>query len=483
MTKGKIMKTLSRQQIDAYENAMTGLGIAGTDKAKSTTVKWRPLGYSETARLYGGDAIAKKIVDLIPMDGMREWIEYNMPSEAKGADKKFNKIVTKLEEEFDRLGFKNKLREAWRCGRLWGDSFLYVSLDDSLEISTPVDMEGIRKINAIQILSTQDVSISSEDMDKDLSSPNYNKPLLYTVSGEEGRIIKIHHSRIIRIPGEFLPKEMLESNEYKNDSVLSKCAASIKGYGAAIANIPNLVLESNAPVFKMEGLAEALAEDDAGLVQSRLRQVQRQRSSMRAVALDVQDDFIFPPNSLGGVKDIINKAEDHVVGASGYPKTLLMGTSPSASLGAQSGASEFRDYYDIVGEHQEMIIKHPIDYVIKLIFAQKDVTIPKRPKGFTFKFATLLKQSLKEKIETRKLQADIDRIYLEGGVVDPDEIAENRLGGPDFSFDTIIDHSRERKRLETTTSPFSGTKSNLGITPSKTGGTASGESTVPSERT
>ena len=164
------MKKLSKQQIDAYENAMTGLGIAGTDKAKSTTIKWRPLGYSEIARLYGGDAIAKKIVDLIPMDGMREWIQYNMPSEAKGADKKFNKIVTKLEEEFDRLGFKNKLREAWRCGRLWGDSFLYVSLDDSLEISTPVDMEGIRKINAIQILSTQDVSISSEDINHSAAS-------------------------------------------------------------------------------------------------------------------------------------------------------------------------------------------------------------------------------------------------------------------------------------------------------------------------
>ena len=98
-------------------------------------------------------------------------------------------------------------------------------------------------------------------------------------------------------------------------------------------------------------------------------------------------------------------------------------------------------------------------------------------------FKGLFKQTLKEKIETRKLQADIDRIYLEGGVVDPDEIAENRLGGSEFSFDTIIDHSRERKRLETTTSPFSGTKSNLGIEPSKTGGTASGESTVPSERT
>jgi len=432
-----------KKQIDNYENAMTGLGIEGVDKAKSTRAKWRPLSPQEATRLYASDPIARKVVELIPSDTVREWISYVTTGDE---DNNFTNAVSFIDDELMRLNLPEKLMEAQNTARAYGGSIMYISVDDGNELDTELSVDSIRTVNAIHVLDRNVISVNSEDIDTDLSSPRFGLPIFYRVSTGHGEddYQMIHHSRCIRFDGAYLPLEQFKWNEYWHDSVLTKLQSAIKGYSAAIENLPNLILEANCPVFKINGLAEAVAEDDSMLIQARLRQVQRQRSSLRAVAIDIEDEFGFPPNALSGVKDTIDQLKNYIVSGSGYPETLLLGVSPSASLGSQSGASEHRDYYDNVRVIQNAVVRPAIDRVQELCFAQKNANAPILPDDFSFRFNPLYQQDEKEMIETRKLQAEIDGMYMDRGVYDAVEVAENRLGKKEYSYETALDLTKDR---------------------------------------
>jgi hypothetical protein len=67
------------------------------------------------------------------------------------------------------------------------------------------------------------------------------------------------------------------------------------------------------------------------------------------------------------------------------------------------------------------------------------------PDGLTFEFNPLYQQDQKTLIETRKLQADIDNIYMTNGVYDSFEVAANRFGKGEFSYETSLEMDSESR--------------------------------------
>ena len=67
-------------------------------------------------------------------------------------------------------------------------------------------------------------------------SPDFNKPAFYTffgVGSVENGNSKIHASRVVRMDGTFLPDDLMKSNGYWHDSVLSKPYDAIRNYAEA----------------------------------------------------------------------------------------------------------------------------------------------------------------------------------------------------------------------------------------------------------
>jgi hypothetical protein len=67
---------------------------------------------------------------------------------------------------------------------------------------------------------------------------------------------------------------------------------------------------------------------------------------------------------------------------------------------------------------------------------------------FKITFPALWQETEKEKTELRKIQADIDAIYLQNQVLLPEEIALNRFGSGSFSVETSIDIENRKGILE-----------------------------------
>jgi hypothetical protein len=73
------------------------------------------------------------------------------------------------------------------------------------------------------------------------------------------------------------------------------------------------------------------------------------------------------------------------------------------------------------------------------------------PESFSFEFNPLYQQSQKEIIETRKMQAEIDEIYMTRGVYSAFEVAESRFETGEYSFETSLqDNPGEMHRVSAT---------------------------------
>jgi hypothetical protein len=73
------------------------------------------------------------------------------------------------------------------------------------------------------------------------------------------------------------------------------------------------------------------------------------------------------------------------------------------------------------------------------MFLAKDGPTGGKPlEGWSIAFNPLLEQTEAEKIANRSSQAQTDSVYLQAGVLVPEEVRKSRFGGASFSFETTL---------------------------------------------
>jgi phage-related protein (TIGR01555 family) len=430
----KKLKSIKRTVTDGWANVLSGIGT-NLDKQSYARPMWVGLDKGNAESIFSADDIGSKIASIVPDDGTREGIDWIIPSEDSGDITKF------LEKEFDRLHIWKQISWAWTLARVYGGSLIYLSCDDGKDASEPLDLNSLRRVNSLVVFDRWQFQVLQNEIISNLDDPDFGKPAYYNFrigSGElnNENILRIHYSRVLRFDGQRLPTRLYAQNGYWHDSIYAKLYKSIRNYSTSYDSVATIMTDFNQPVFKVEGLAEALAMDQDQLVMKKIETVNLSRSVARAVILDKQDDFSTVGASVGGLAELLRMTTDRLVSGSGIPHTRLLGESPSG-LGA-TGRSELNDYYDMVKAAQEQNLRGPLDYLHQLFFLQDDAPI--MPDGFTFVFRPLYQTDEATRIATRKVQADIDAIYIEKGVYDPKTVAKSRFGNGEFSFETTIEH-------------------------------------------
>jgi hypothetical protein len=172
---------------------------------------------------------------------------------------------------------------------------------------------------------------------------------------------------------------------------------------------------------------------------------------MRAIVLDKEDVFSQNQIQLTGAKDLVDLTTRRLVAATPIPHTRLLGEAAGASLG-EAGRSELTDYYDYIKSQQLLTLQAPITRLTEIMFHQIELDITE-PEAWSFTFDPLYQQDQKALIETRKIQADIDNIYMTQGVYDSFEVAENRFGSGEFSYETSLDMEEKEAAKEAEVDP------------------------------
>jgi phage-related protein (TIGR01555 family) len=388
---------------DSWQNLLSGLGT-GRDKSIHTHFSPKqhlPPDYLE--QLYVNDDIAARICDLVPSEMLRQGI-----------------IIKVNDEDFSWQGLSEILYDALVKARIFGAAFIYVGVDDGQEQEQALSVPKIRGVRFLNVLTAKD--LGHQSFFSDAIAENFGQPELYRLnSSNQHRSTAIHTSRLIP----FFGTSSLNPRQFP-PSILQRIYPVLQHFHTAWQATAHLMTDAAQGVFKLKGLHSAVASNRSEELLKRMELVDMSRSISRSILLDAEDEE-FRRDSYGfaGIPEILEKMMLRLAAAARLPVSLLMGQAP-AGMNA-TGESDTRFFYDQIRAEQEAI-KPKIEQLVKIKVGDESAKV-------SIDFPALWQMTDREKAELRRMEAETDRIYLQEGVLLPEEVAIKRFSSGDFTVD------------------------------------------------
>lgn len=437
-TKADLVREINRLQkrTDGWQNVYSGMGISGQDKRASTTFGTpMKLGEQELDDLYRGDGFGRRIVDLVANDMVREWfyVEGDTDGDTLAALKK--------------LRYKRHLTKAIRQARLMGGAGIFMMVDDGADDpAEPLIPDRVKKIESLKVYNRYELSRLEWYQDPD--EPNIGQTSVYTINPRDqaSHTFNVHETRLLKIDGaDVSTRVRWQSNDGWGDSVLQSAYSQLQGLASMLGSVETILGEFVIGSLTIKNLADMIAAGQEALIQKRLQQMDMAKHILNTILLDDEEIFNRESTTVSGIDKLIETVLMALSAVTGIPVTRLMGKSP-AGLQA-TGESDTRDYYDMIAGEQEDKLQSETERLIGLIYGSSEYKgwKPKDEQDIEVVFNPLWQPTEKEVAETRKTQAETDALYIDRAVLLPEEVANSRFGGDEYSLDTTIMFERKAK--------------------------------------
>lgn len=415
-------KTSAQKRNDSWINFLTKLNVEGLDKKTGAKIYEKELKVEELEALYQADDLAARIVDRPVEDMTREGFDVSFENDDSDAIESF------FWEEWKRLRLDEYVERGLKWARIYGGAGL-ILFDEITSSQEELNISSLQKIKFFFLADK--FTLNPVNLLEDISDQNFGKPEFFEMNKKSA--IKIHYSRVVRFEGVELPFRIALKRSGWGDSIFCRLYDVLRNYQTGHSNIGTIIQDFTQTIWKMADLQDIVAQKGQEALLARLQMAQRMGSSINALVIRSDEEMERNTTSVAGIKDLMGILDSRLVAATDIPHTILLGESPSG-LGA-SGESEKRDWYDHVKNKQESVLRPILNRLIDLIMSQKTgITKGVVPK-YELTFKSLWQMDQKTELETRKLQAEIDQIYLANGVLDPDEVKSSRFGS-EYSYET-----------------------------------------------
>lgn len=443
---------------DGWSNLETGIGIAGCDKGVATFFgNRRRLSVREIDQLYGFDGMSAKVVDDIVDDGFRcGWqLKFQEDGDESVDPEKVADIRRRVEAWHKSSRMVTSAKELFKWGDAYGGALLILGADDGGDEREPLDPTKLKSFDWMRTVDRFQVS-SVSMLDTDPRSRNYGKPIEYRmstiVSGLGGHRssftherqqaeaeqdanftlnnLIIHNSRAYRVDGEELTYRARWQNGGWGQSKIERAYDPLKAWGIIMKATESLIHDYSQGVYGIKGLADILSTADCDLLK-RFRTIDRTRSIVNAILIDSDgESFERKTTNVAGLPDLIAKVQEWLSAVTGSPLTKLFGLSPG---GFGTGEAEGENWDDKVKAWQDDELRPFLEFIYRLLFATPEFSDV--PDGWTIEFNPLQLESPEKTAEVRSKNAQTDALYIDRGVVTPQEVAMSRFGGPKYGDD------------------------------------------------
>lgn len=377
--------------IDSLQNFVAGLGTS-RDKAIASTYAVTPLSDYDLSAMYRTSWLARKIVDIIPLDATRQWRKWQ-------ADKDQIGLIEATEK---RLGLRVKIKDAITKARLFGGAGIYIGTRD-LDPSKPLDPARIGKDGLLYLAVIPRQQLSATEIENDPISPRYGLPKMYQVAGA-GTTQFIHPSRLVIFIGNPLPDNTLaDGAQYGwGDSVLQSALDAIKNADSIQANVASMVFESKVDVVKIPQFMDQVNDK-----QYRTRLYERLQLAATAkgvngmLVLDSEEEYETKQLSFGNLPELMDRTMQAPCAAADIPATRFMGQSPAGM--SSTGESDMRNYYDRVKAVQELDIGPAMQILDECLIRS---ALGNRPEDVFYEWASLWQSTPEQRAATGKVVAD-----------------------------------------------------------------------------
>ena len=420
---------------DGWTNVLTGLGVCGRDKKQSAAFRITNIfNRSELDQMYRSDGVLRLIIDIFAQEMLRQGWE--LEGDAEGM------IVNKLEE----LKVNEAMGNLIKWARLFGGSVCIMGIADGLPLDQPVDERTIRDVQWLRVFDRYQAYSRDGTFESDLNSPNYGFPNVYTINDNRtGAIFFVHYSRILRMDWNVLPPRWQNFNQGWGDPLIQTVYEELRNYSTAFSHTATIMEDFVNGVLQIPGLTELMASQcGSNTVLNRLNIMNMAKSTTNTMVLDALETYTKLTTNVSGVADLLDRFMLALSAVVRVPVSLLFGRSP-AGLNS-TGENDVRNFYDAVKQEQETKLRGVLEKLIRYIMISKDGPFNGvEPENWSLQFIPLWQNTEEQDALTKRAIAETDAIYIDRGVLTPDEVAISRFGGNKFSSNTEIDlAARER---------------------------------------
>lgn len=405
-------------QAQGWSNYLTGMGFAATDKGASTSYA-APVNLDEreVTEIYRGDGLARRVIDLPAAEALRQGYEV-VADDAPLED--WAQWADGLEIGPGERGLDLALERWLVWHRLYGGSALLLLTDSDLTAQPLGERE---RLAGLRVLSRYDLERADLGMDSD---PLGSEPERWVVRGT-GRII--HTSRLLLLGRSTLPVGVRPSHGWE-DSLYVRLWQALASNGTLDQTATSILHQFVTPVQRINGLRSLLSGNGPTALMQRFGLQQLIRSAHRVTVLDGENEsYELQSTSVAGLPELMDRFPERVAAVAGVPLTLLMGRSP-AGMNA-TGESDVRFFYDSVKANlQQRHLRRALRLIGAMAMAAPDgPTRGRTPARWRLEWQPLWQMSDAEVADIRLKDAQRDAIYLDRGVLYPEEVATSRFAG------------------------------------------------------
>lgn len=359
---------------DAFSNplARTGYGTPNLMEGTAYPLTRLTNNYQLINSLYRNNWIIRRVVDTIPEDMVRNWI----------------RIKTQLPpEQLDRLDqmwrvrrLQEQILHGLKWGRLYGGALglmLIAGHEDILEEPLDYDLIMPGALKGIMIVDRWTGAYPSEELVEDINDVEFGKPKYYLVTLENGNVMRIHHSRVLRFTGRELPYWEKLAEVYWGMSEVEVVYEELKKRDNVSFSIANLVFLANLRVLKLQDVDQLLAVGDSQAKKDLYNVLTEQNhlwSNQGMMVVGDTESVETRQFTFTGLNDIYESFMMDVAGAAQIPVTRLFGRSPSGM--DATGESDLQHYYEVVEQAQVAYLSPVLNKLLPVMCMSEFGAIP-----------------------------------------------------------------------------------------------------------
>jgi phage-related protein (TIGR01555 family) len=418
---------------DRWVNFRNGFGTNRDPIARTTFRRDITLSREMLDALFRFDWLSRRAVELPAKDATRKWVRL-LHDDAKR--------VQLAEKEVGRLKLRSVLYELIVLARLYGGAVTVLGAWDGRETTEPLG-----RVREMWFLNNVDRFLAYPmQFDTDKDSPGYGDVELYQITrpivvGSD--VSTVHESRIVRMDGAYLPPLERIRNFTYGASVLEQMLESFRQHGVVTQAMAGVVQDFVTKKLKIQNFQELLESPDSqAALETRLAELAAGISIFGIAAFGMDEEFEKMGTPISGLPDVMDRFAEIASAACDIPKSVLF-SNQTGALGGDAGDNDIRNHYDNVQSFQENEVRPVLQRLL-------DVCL--QPLGFEagemgFEFVQLYQLTEMQRAELRQKVATTDGIYIDKGVVEPEEVALSRFAGDGVNTDDMHIETAPRIRF------------------------------------
>lgn len=421
-----------QRRLDAWANPLTGINWGSrAGSSRWCANKSYDLSQPMLDSIYSKDGICKRIIDIYPEEALRAFID---------ADQR-------ILEELDRLKLKSKTFEACRDARLFGGSVVVAFVDDGRDLQDELDYTNIDKLIHLKVFDRFKVTWFPTDLVTDPLDEDFGMPEFYTIQNNsfvssDSIQFRVHKSRIFRFAGDATTEFSKKNNQGWDNSCLVNLYESIKAFGEAAGISAEIIQGYLETTAKIPGFSDSFRDDSLGVdMRKRIDDFNKSKGAFKTIFLDVDEEYQKHTTNAHGLSELWDRFGEIISATSSIPVSVLFGRS-AGGLNS-TGKAELDLMNNKVEEYRNNHIKPFFAWIFKILEAQKSLVAEVGEDiDFHWEFHPLITLDEKKEAETRKLNAEIDIMYINAGVLTPKIVLDGRYH-PDTTFNNNMMLTKE----------------------------------------